>query len=392
MIKTRTVLFSLFFLLVVSSGVYRYVVSGVYNEYSQWDLRSHTAAIYRTLGISPDPYDSAFQQRAYLPPYLPIAYPLFHFLGRLNWRFAKTFWLFLSILLVGMMLFIVFRQIRANGKRIPKYWQVMLAVLIFLFGGTFLGLAAGQLSIPVIFLLMVSVCSEEKNEILAGLCLALATLKPNLALPFFVYFLQAAKYRIFVIGFFSAIIINAVVSFFYLGPAGHFVQLFESLLQFESAGSNSYLLLGGSGRVDLAPFLAVWGIKGLGLWILLGIILLGGLVLLYRYRRGMPATLLLLNVNSLFFIVTYHRGYDLLLLILLALPLIWGFRQYIQSWLIIAVMPLALPVQKIYFYGIRHLPAAELFFNLVGTSVVISVIIITIYLNRFQLFRERNNF
>jgi len=382
-LSLRRFLIYLLFAVGIGVGFYKYGFQRIYHSYSQWDLKTHTAAIQRVIGdqsqFSPD-----FVQGAYLPPFLPIGYPLFHFLGNIDWRIAKLVWVALSSILIILMVYLVSNQINELDVNFTRNHFGIILLLVFLFKGTFLALAAGQISVLVIFLLILFVHFQNRSEILAALLLALASLKPNLAVPFFLYLLVKQNYRLFFFSAAATFLLNLGLSFAYLGPAGHFHQLWESLQQFGSVSQNSYLLKAQSGRVDLAPFLAVFGIQGIAMHILRSFIFLAALIIVIAYRKRMGDRLLLINCIALFYTIFYYRDYDTLLLLLAALPLIWQYRHKYQWWHILLLFPAVLPIQRIYETGANVFPAGQIVLNLIGTSMIATVGAMAIFLNNFS--------
>jgi hypothetical protein len=379
----------LFFVIGIGVGLYKYGVQRIYHPYSQWDLKTHIAAVQRDIGDKPG-FDADFVQRAYLPPFLPIGYPLFHLLGNIDWRITKFAWLALSSVLIILMVYLTSRQIKEFDTNFNRNHLGLMLLLVFFFKGTFLGLAAGQISVLVIFFLVLSVHFQNRNEILAMLLLALASFKPNLAAPFFLYLLVKQNYRLFLLSTAATLLLNIGITFAYLGPTGHLNLLWDSLQKFGTVGQNSYLLMGQSGRVDLAPFLAVFGIEGVDLHIIQGLIFLLGLIVIIVYRKRMGNRLLQMNCIALFYTIFYYRDYDVLLLLLIALPLIWLHRHKFQWWHILLFFPAVLPIQRIYETGVNVFPAGEIIFDLIGTSMIVSVGSLAILLNNFRQRLERD--
>lgn len=373
----------LFFAVGIGVGFYKYGFQRIYHPYSQWDLKTHIAAVDRVIGERPQ-FDPDFVRKAYLPPFPPIAYPLFQILGNVDWRLAKFMWVALSSVVIILMAYLVSKSIKELDVNFNKNDFGLILLLVFLFKGTFLGLAAGQISVLVIFLLILFVHFQNRNEILAAFLLALASLKPNLAIPFFLYLLLKQNYRLFFLSAAATFLLNFGISFAYLGPVGHLQKLWESLQQFGAVSQNSYLLKAQSGRVDLAPFLAVFGIQGIVMNILQAFIFLVALIAVIVYRKRIGDRLLLFNCIALFYAIFYYRDYDVLLLLLIGLPLIWEYRRKFKWWHILLLFLAVLPLHRIYQIVMNTFPAGEILFDLIGTSMIVSVGVLALILNNFQ--------
>lgn len=380
MITPRRILLLIFMLTLIVNGAYKYIGKGIYHDYSQWDLRSHTAATQWALSGSPAPAAGAPQ--TYLPPYLPVAFPLLDLAGRFDWAIVKIAWL----LLLGGFLALLFGTLleelhQAAPLSARRAW--LMSGAFWLFPATFLGLAAGQMSLAVIFLLFCFWQIRNRYPLLAAFCLALGSLKLSLALPFFLFLLLTAQYRLFFLSTGLTILLNGLVSLLYLGPAGHLAHLFEATILLASLGVNNPALMGESGRIDLAPLAALFGIHGWG-WALLATgIVLGGLIWLFR-RREMDPRLLLFNLNLLIFLVLYHRAYDLVLLLWLGLPLLWRRLPELKAAEIFFLLPLVLPLQWLFNTGMNYFQVAAPLWHLIGSSSAIALLTLAVCANRLR--------
>ncbi|MEL6820258.1 MAG: glycosyltransferase family 87 protein, partial [Calditrichota bacterium] len=250
-----------------------------------------------------------------------------------------------------------------------------------LFKGSWLALAAGQMSLPVIFLLIWFYANYQKNEWLSLFALAIATLKPTLAAPFFLYLLLRGEFaKTFTTGGIAFFIHLAATLIFPAGPVGYLDQLVKSLSGFEIIHVNSYLLMGTSGRIDLAPLAAVFGVQGVGLIILLSAVAIGGLYWLYRNRHKLDDLTSLLLLNILFFLLTYHRAYDLVLLLILGVPVLWRYSKEFSHVHLLALLPLAMPLQFLLQTGLEHLPQLTILWHLFACSVPVTLAAVAVFL------------
>ncbi len=362
-------------------GAFRYLDKGIYHSYSQWDLRSSVSAVATRLTGNPDPMGEGFAP-SFLPPYLPVAYPLLDMIGRFPWPAVKVAWLILICLGLMVAMALTLREISREHENLPQQHRLLLMLSIVLFKGTYLALATGQLSLLIIFLLLGFVYAKESKPWLAVFCLAMATMKIHLALPFYIYLLLKSDFRFFARSAATALALNLVVSVFYLGPVEHARQFIWSLTHFAPEGTNDMTLAGGSGRIDLAPLAVIFGLSGQVLIITQVVVLCGGLAFLFLSRHRLSERMLLFNCNLICFMAYYHRDYDLVLLLLLGLPLIYPRRHEFSCLNFLLLLPIVLPIQRINEWGTQALPAMGFIFNLLGSSMVVSLGVVGWVLNK----------
>lgn len=376
--------FLIFFALLIGNGLYKYLLKGVIGDYSQWDLYSHTSAF--SLLMQGVPLYTETSSIPYLPPFTPLTFPVLEFFASFSREVSQWIWL----LVTSLSYLYIFSTITTtnSGKgstRLTLPEQLILILIFWLFPGTYLGFAAGQISMLVIICLMLFWINESSRPYLAAFFLALSTIKLTLVIPFFIYLLYKNRIQIFIIAAVIAIGLNTLISFFYLGFDGHINQMWQATIALEPLGVNSYLHMGASGRVDLAPFLAIFNIQGFA-WIAIATLILSvGLGYLYQKRHEMPGELLLLNLNLLFFTILYHRAYDLTLLLLIALPLIWKQRFYLSNLFWAGLIFTVLPLQLIFQSGMAYFPRLSIFWHLIGTSTIVAIFTIAFFLNNTPL-------
>ncbi len=380
MTKFHNILAILFFSILIINGIYKYTEKGIYNSYSQWDLKTHIESFQWMMEgrpqLAPD------QPQLFWPPYLPLAFPIFDCFTQFDWQVLRVAWLIVLCICIGLMILYVLGEMAKTDNLFSWKQAIPLTTVLLLFKGTFLSLAAGQISLFVIFMIFLFLYFQDRNPAVAVFALAVSTIKISLSLPFFAYLLLKRDYGFLGWSLFAAAAINLLVTFFYLGPLEHLNQLMISLRELEPLGVNSYLNMGASGRVDLAPFLALLRIRGHFLALALTILFIAGLIWIYRHLREMDDRLLLVNLVLLFFVMLYHRAYDLVLIVWLALPLIWMVRHQITFGYILLMLPLALPIQWIFRTGIETYPSLAFFWHFIGTSTAISIFALGFLLNR----------
>lgn|GEM_PF-6062014 len=363
----------LYGLLLISgvTGIYRYTAKPIWTAHSQWDLSSHVRAVQELFSTEESSLNSN-QISPYIPPYLPLAYPLLAGIGEMPWNLARFLWLLMSVLMFAWLIRFTLQQLPDNLSKLAVFLTI---ISIVLFKGSWLALAAGQMSLPVIFLLVWFYANHEKHKWSALLALAAATLKPTLAAPFFLFLLMRREIsKVFTAGGIAFFLHLASTLIFPRGPFGYFDQLMKSLSGFEAIHVNSYLLMGTSGRTDLAPLAAVFGVQGIGLVLLLTAIAIGGLFWLYRKGYKLDDLTLLWLLNILFFLLTYHRAYDLVLLIIMGIPVLWRYQKKLSPLYLVALLPFALPLQFLLQTGLQHLPQITLFWHLLACSVPVALV------------------
>jgi hypothetical protein len=362
-------------------GAFRYLDKGIYHSSSQWDLRSSVSALATRLTGNPDPTGEGFAP-SFLPPYLPIAYPLLDGLGHFPWPAVKVAWLMFMCLGLMAATVLTLREILREHENLPQQHRRLLVLSIVLFKGTYLALATGQLSLLIIFLLLGFVYVKESEPWLAFFCLAIATMKIHLALPFYMYLLLKSDFRFFARSAAAALALNLVVSVFYLGPMEHARQFIWSLNHFAPEGTNDMTLAGGSGRIDLAPLAVIFGLSGQGLIFAQVVVLGGGLAFLFLSRRCMSDRMLLFNCNLICCMAYYHRDYDLVLLLLLGLPFIYSRRNEFSCLNFLLLLPIVLPIQRMNEWGTQALPSMGFIFNFLGSAMVVSLGVVGWVLNK----------
>ncbi len=373
--------FLVFFTLLIGNGLYKYLVKGVIGDYSQWDLHSHTSAF--SLLMQGVPLYTEASSIPYLPPFTPLTFPLLDFFASFSREVTQWIWLLVtSISYLYIFSNIITTISDKENIRLTLPEQLILVLSFWLFPGTYLGFAAGQISMLVIICLMLFWINESRHPYLAAFFLALSTIKLTLAVPFFIYLLYKNCIRTFIIASVIAISLNTLISFFYLGFGGHINQMWQATIALEPLGVNSYLQMGASGRVDLAPFLAIFNIQGVAWIVIATLIFTTGMAYLYRKRHEMPSEILLLNLNLLFFTILYHRAYDLTLLLLIAIPLIWKQRLYLGNLFWAGLIFSILPLQLIFQSGMTYFPKLSILWHLIGASTIVAIVTIAFFLNK----------
>ena len=245
--------------------------------------------------------------------YPPWAFPMYApFFSSGNFTVARIVLQALSLAGLAVMMWLGWRELSPLG------WQAGLlgGAIAWAVSGNCTAIALGQFSILCVGLLAAQVLAMQANRpMLAGICWALAMIKPQIALPFALLFLFDRRWR----GLFAGGAVLAVLS------AGAFWWTDVSPLQFFVAGpakekltfvrDSGYLGTMWIEWLDLPPRMATG--------IALGFLALCGLALLLRDWRGRMSLLDAAGICAMLgFVLFYHRQYDNQMLLPLVLAIV----------------------------------------------------------------------
>ena len=233
--------------------------------------------------------------------YPPWAFPMYApFFSVGNFMVARIVLEALSLAGLAVMMWLGCRELSSQG------WQAGLlgGAMAWAVSGNCTAIALGQFSILCAGLLAAQVLAMQANRpILAGICWALAMIKPQIALPFALLFLFDRRWR----GLFAGGAVLAVLS------AGAFWWTDVSPLQFFVAGPAKEKLT----FVRDSGYLGTMWIEWLDLpprtatGIALVMLALCGLALLLRDWRGRMSLLDAAGICAMLgFVLFYHRQYD----------------------------------------------------------------------------------
>lgn len=364
-------------------GLFRYSNLDPFGSGRLWDL---TGVVHVVAACDPESFLSNTPSPACrsLPPYLPLAFPLFLAFAELTPSSVEVAWL---LLMGGALLAVFAKEARAWARSVDSASGavfVLVVISLVAFKGTSLGMLAGQPSLLVTVLLYAFASLESragpaaagltKKHMAAATCLALAATKPNIALPFFVYLLLRRDFTLLGLAAAMTIVVQFLASFAWLGPAGSLRLLTQGAETVANHPRNVAEIMGASGRVDLEPLLAVFGLGDVLRRAVLAALGLVATVGLARLAARLDPRVLLFEVNVVFIALLYHRDYDLLLLVLLAQPPLREHRGKFGLLACLATLPAALPLQWAHTFGMKTLPSLAFAWNLLGCSMVLGVI------------------
>jgi len=244
--------------------------------------------------------------------YPPWAFPMYApFFSAGNFTVARIVLQAFSLAGLAAMMWLGWRELSPLG------WQAGLlgGAMAWAVSGNCTAIALGQFSILCAGLLAAQVLAMQANRpVVAGICWALAMIKPQIALPFALLFLLERQWRgLFVCGAVLAVLSAGAfwwtdvspLEFFVAGPAK------EKLTFVRDSG---YLGMMWIEWLDLPPRMATG--------IALGMLAVCGLALLIRDSRGRVSLLDAAGICAMLgFVLFYHRQYDNQMLLPLVLPI-----------------------------------------------------------------------
>ncbi|MEN9469432.1 MAG: hypothetical protein RL630_1165 [Verrucomicrobiota bacterium] len=257
--------------------------------------------------------------------YPPWAFPMYApFFSAGNFMVARIVLQALSLAGLAVMMWLGWRELSPLG------WQLGLlgGAMAWAVSGNCTAIALGQFSILCVGLLAAQVLAMQANRpMLAGICWAMAMIKPQIALPFALLFLFDRRWRGLFAGGTVLVVLSAVafwwtdvspLEFFVAGPAK------EKLTFVRDSG---YLGTMWIEWLDLPPRTATG--------IALGFLVLCGLALLLRDWRGRMSLLDAAGICAMLgFVLFYHRQYDNQMLLPLALAIVLRALRSHGAWAI----------------------------------------------------------
>lgn len=391
----RRAAIALLLLLNFGGGCHRYADFDPFDLGRLWDMNGAARVV---ADCDPASFHSDTPSPACrsLPPYLPLAFPFFLGISTLDSSTLELGWL---LLVGGAFLAVFAKEASAWAGRIAPdsaasaravYFVVLSSLVAF--KGTSLGMLAGQPSLLVALPLYAFAMIETgvhpptgkspftPSRLVAASCLAVAASKPNIALPFFVYLLMRRDFPMLALASAATITIQAGASFLWLGPGGSVSLLLHGAELVASLPANAAVSMGASGRVDLEPLLAVFGLGDPTRHGALAVFGAVGLAGLARLAPRLDPRVLLFGVNSVFVALLYHRDYDLVLLALLAQSFLRDHHGRFGLLACAATLPAVLPLQWIHALGMDTLPQLAFAWNFLGTSMVLGVLGIAVWM------------
>jgi Glycosyltransferase family 87 len=297
-------------------------------EPSRWVLQDFRDAVYYPVVAFLDgrnPYDQAAQARTYpvgqpFPPYLPLTFLAHLPFGLLPHAEAGD--LYLAVV-VGLTAVLAALAIGGAGLTVTAAGVLGFTALLLLSRPGHMNLLLGQVTVQVAIGTYVALRWARTRPLLAGLGLALATLKPTYGVPLAVLMLLGLREVRAVI---AGVVASAALSLVALVPlahaAGGVVPFVQSVRGSAAAfsGEDTSNAWSSFARIDVIALLA----RGLGhvpaAWMELVLevaVMAAALVALNRLRgdHSAPTRQLLVGLVCLTVLIgSYHQAYDALLL------------------------------------------------------------------------------
>jgi len=278
--------------------------------------------------------------------YLPSIFPLVAPIARFNWETAKRLWLMVELAAFAGGLICV-----AWGDWETAAW---LVIAFLSFSATQTGFSKGQPGVLCISLLAAAIYLKRtpRLQLLSGLFLGISCcVKPNVALPFLLFLCWRKQWRAAAVCLATELLAWAV-AFRNLGP--HWWLDWSANVKMASApGGNMDPTIGSTGSHWLSNFQTVIGFfttnQQLCNWLTYA--LLGALVIavLALTRFQMEEWQALAFLATLLLLGSYHRYYDLQLLMLCANAALLLFRARGGAFwaMCAAALPLWFPLQAL---------------------------------------------
>ena len=252
--------------------------------------------------------------------YLPSIFPLVAPIAWLDWDAAETAWLLLSLIAFSISLVCV-----ARSELIPSLNVAVALVAVFLLcSATHTGIAKGQPSVICISLLVAALYLKPtpKEEILAGLFIGLSCcIKPNFALPYMLFCCWRRQWRVVTVSVGVPFLVSAFAMKNLLALTPEWWFSWSANIKMAAApDGNMNPTISNVGSTFLVNFQTVVGffttnqqICNIVTFALLGALALA-VLLITRLKVDQWQALSLFTL--LLMLATYHRYYDVQLLML----------------------------------------------------------------------------
>jgi hypothetical protein len=300
------------------------------NPYLQSDIVKQYFLGHGDAEHTPNPFNGT---SVYPPSTLPLVAPV----SWLSWERAKQLWLAINVIAFAASLACV-----ARSNLIPNPAVGIVLIALFLcFSPVHSGIAKGQ---PSVFCISLLVCAfylprYRRSDLFSGLLLGLSCcIKPNIGLPYVAFCCWRRQWRTVAVSIavVSLVSILAVTSLQAFSP-GWYGTLLGNLRSAGAPGGSMDPTIADRISYLLVNFQAILGFFTVnqGLCNALTWTSLGGLAI-WVFRVARPDTdhwLVLALVSLLFLVGTYHRYYDVQLLMLGTNAVLQIRRTQWQPWL-----------------------------------------------------------
>ena len=285
-----------------------------------------------------------------LPTFISNTAPLSLFLfsfSLYSWPFAKWLWVAINLLLILILPWLVLRSFPYD-LYFKNLDRLIIFAIAFAFGSTRGSVMIGQTSLIVFSLLLGSLILREHHWLISGILMGIALSKYSLALPFVLFMLLELRPKNFVL-----LIVALIVQFFGVitlsyasgeSPTTIFQDYIQVFKQISASHDRSGVQISTLLPPDSQLVIPIIGVISV---VVLVVLLFG----LWQRRKMATFTIPLLNYHLLAiliiwtFLIAYHGGYDLIMLLVL-LPLFlfalrrpefWRFTD-LSKWLLAGIL------------------------------------------------------
>lgn len=270
--------------------------------------------------------------------YPPHAFTLPYVLGYLKWSQARVLWWMICALCFIAILLILYRLGGMN--------TVLLALA---FKGSAFALMLGQPLLLVMLALLLSFTLYQKNPLLAGICLGIAMIKFNLAIPVALFFLLKKQFKLLLSSSITVIamllpiyLVYPEIIAEYLDKVGnYYAMIYQPHTENVYTFSDSELSMALDYYIDMS--VSFWKrMNALGQT--LGYVLFAFLLI----KKRISDYIGLMGLLLVSFLFSYHLSYDALILLL---PVAMVSDHRIKNAAILLYLLLSLPWNAIFGIG-----------------------------------------
>ena len=285
-----------------------------------------------------------------LSTFITISAPLSLFMfsfSLFSWPFAKGLWIAINLILILILPWLVLRSFPYD-LWFNNLDRLILFLIVYAFGATRGSVMIGQTSLIVFSLLLSSLILRERHWLISGLLLGIALSKYSLALPFILFLILELRPKNFLLLLVSlGVQLLGVITLGYASRESpiaiiqDYVQVFKHISATHDRSS-----------IQISIFLPPDSNLVIPLIGFITVVVLVTLVFgLWQRRKIASSAIPLLNYHLLailvvwVFLIAYHGGYDLIILLILV-PLLlfairksefWRFNDF-QKWLVGGIM------------------------------------------------------
>ena len=301
--------------------------------------------------------------------YPPQSAPLCMLAGLFDYSVAKYIWLGLNLLSIAAIIFMTVRtlnQYQNNSENQLGSW-IVAAVII---GNPFTAHVVwmGQTSLMAFAATMAAwFFSQRQKFVLAGICLGIASFKPQLCLVLGIWFLLERNWKILAVAFATATIMSAYPLLLYGGPVGMLAAWYQGIQ--DSYSSLPFNQPGSKDIMGMESLFASFGLKIPAIKIMA--IILPVLLWVFRNRINREDVFAVLMGISFTFL-GYKHSYDYVGLFPL-LTSLWLYCSNNRNTLLSSIALVFL-----LFFPRRVFEAANLPFLIHWRTIVVLILLVSV--------------